>query len=131
MSTNPRQRRNLKKKIIILISLLGILGFTVYCLNLFIVSKKTLFISPVGKVSDDKAFVEKVLKTNGILFSDIILSNNYYLVTIKNSGQVKLSRSKNISEQIASLQRMLREFTIEGKPFKVIDLRFSEPVISF
>jgi hypothetical protein len=54
-----------------------------------------------------------------------------YSVNIPNNGQVILSGDKDINSQIASLQRILIQLTIEGKTFKNIDFRFSEPTISF
>jgi hypothetical protein len=131
MSTNPRKQKKLKKVIIAYIFLLGVLGFVLYILYIFIFLRKPLFISPMGKINMDKTSVEKIFKKNGILFSGITLADDYYMVNIQNNGQIKLSQNKDINQQIASLQRILRELTIEGKSFKSIDFRFSEPIISF
>jgi hypothetical protein len=130
MSINPRRKRHLKQKIVAYIFLLGMLGFVVYLLNAYIISTKPLYINPIGKAGLNQASVEKILQDNGILFSSIT-SSDYYSINIQNNGQVKLSKTKNFREQVASLQRILRELTIEGKQFKSIDFRFSEPIISF
>jgi len=42
-----------------------------------------------------------------------------------------ISSKKNIDEQISSLQRILRELTIDDRPFKSIDFRFEKPVVEF
>ena len=131
MSTNPRQQRHFKKKIVGYIFLLGILGFITFFLNVFIISKKPLFISPMGRTDINKVSIEKTLRDNGILFSEVVSSECCYVFNIQNNGQIKLSRAKDIHEQIASLQRILRELTIEGKSFKSIDFRFLGPIISF
>lgn len=86
----------------------------------------------MGENNIDTENVQKVLKDNNILFSQVlVLSDLSYEVTIPNNGQVRLSSQKNINKQITSLQRILRELTIEGKQFKIIDFRFDEPIISF
>jgi len=131
MSTNPRTQRHLKRKIATCLVLVVVLGLTIFLLNFFISLRKPLFISPIGKLDTNMVLVEKLLKDNKIQFSAITEQSNYYLISIQNNGQVKISQNKNIIEQVTSLQRILRELTIEGKPFKSIDFRFSEPIISF
>lgn len=86
----------------------------------------------MGASNSDRAKVEKILKDKNILFSQVfVLSDSSYMVNIPNNGQVRLSSQKNIDNQISSLQRILRELTIEGKPFKSIDFRFEEPIVSY
>jgi hypothetical protein len=131
MSTNPRRQNRLKKVIFKYILLLSILFFALYFLNVFVFSRKPLFISPMGQAGMSISSLEKTLKGKNILLSKITSADDYYEVNIQNNGQVKLSKSKDINQQIASLQRILRELTIEGKSFRSIDFRFSEPIISF
>lgn len=91
-----------------------------------------MFISPLSKANTpDLVSVEKILKDKNISYTEVTSSNNSYLVSIQDNGQVILSQEKDISSQIASLQRILLQLTIEGKPFKGIDFRFLEPTISF
>ena len=132
MLQKKREKNSLKKKLTVYISLLIILGLLVVFINLFLQSKNSSYISPLGKSNIDRSRVEKILKDNNILFSQVlILADSSYGVNISNNGQVKLSSQKDIKKQITSLQRILRELTIEGKPFKNIDFRFEEPIISF
>ncbi len=131
MLTNPRRQKHFKIKFAAYILFLGILGVAVFYLNAFILSRKPLFISPIGKVSTDLSSVKKILKDNNISFSEVTLSDDSYLVDISDNGQVKLSQDKDMTSQISSLQRILNQLTIEGKPFKRMDFRFSEPIISF
>lgn len=131
MSINPRRKKHFKKKFVAYIFLLGILIVLGYYFNSFLISRKPLFISPIGKVGTSKSYVEKILKDNNIPFSEVILSDYSYLVKIQNNGQIMFSQDKDIVKQIASLQRILIQLTIDGKPFKSIDFRFSEPIISF
>lgn len=131
MSINPRAQRHFKKKITTYIILVVALSLAIFLVNFSVSLRNSLFVSPIGKVNTDIALVEKFLKDNRIQFSEIIQQGNYYVINIRNNGQVKISQDKDLSEQITSLQRILRELTIEGKPFKSIDFRFSEPIISF
>ncbi|MBI2613640.1 MAG: hypothetical protein HYW62_02615 [Candidatus Levybacteria bacterium] len=132
MLQSPRQRNSFKKKIGVYISLLIVLGFLFFLANLFFQTKSSSFISPLGTSNVDKSKVEKILKDNNIAFSGIVvLEDASYGISIPNNGQVRLSSQKNINKQVASLQRILRELTIEGKPFKNIDFRFEEPIISY
>lgn len=132
MSIKPRQRKSPKKKILIFILLLVFLaGFNFFLYSSFIANSSS-FISPLGKSNMDNGKLKQLLKNSNIEFSDIlVMSDSSYVVNIPNNGQVKLSSQKDIAKQVSSLQRILRELTIEGKPFKSIDFRFNEPVILF
>ncbi len=124
-----RSNRIFRKKIktIFLFELFLFLGFFIYVIFSL---KNQQLISPLGK-SENSAKIEKILKEKNISFSSIAFFDSSYVINIQNNGQVKLSSQKNIDNQIASLQRILRALTIEDKTFKSIDLRFKEPVISF
>jgi hypothetical protein len=129
-----KRKRHFNKKFAIYILAIITLGISAYLLNNFFVSRNPLYISPVGKIDIDNTSLERILKQNNINYSSVIFSGNFYLINIKNNGnngQIKLSCDKDIHEQITSLQRILRELTIEGKLFKSIDFRFSEPIIMF
>ena len=132
MLQKPRGRKSFKTKLTGYILLLTILSFAILLINSLLLSGKPLFVSPMGKNNVDTKKVEKILKDNNILFSQVLaLSDSSYRVIILNNGQVKLSSKKDIIHQIASLQRILIQLTIEGKPFESIDFRFEEPIISF
>jgi hypothetical protein len=131
MSINPRKLKYFKRKFAAYIVLLGILGGAIFVLNTFFTSSEPLFISPIGKTNIDLAFVEKILKDKNILFSQASLSDYSYLINIQNNGQVRLSQNKDVDKQISSLQKILRELTIEGRSFKSIDFRFEEPIVAF
>ncbi len=131
MLTDQRRQRTFKKKIITCIFLLA-LFFLFYSFYSFFFSRKVLFVSPMGKSNSDRTKVEKILRDKNILFSQVfVLADSSYMINISDNVQVRLSSQKNIDNQISSLQRILRELTIEGKSFKNIDFRFSEPIISF
>lgn len=52
-----------------------------------------------------------------------------YTVFLKNGGEVILSSKKDLTSQVSSLQLLINRLTIEGKSFKRLDLRFTNPVI--
>lgn len=132
MYTNPRRQKSFRKKLIIYVPLFAVLGFFIFFLNSFFLSNKPLLTSPLGKINSDIAMVEKSLKEKNISFSQILsLSDSTYVINISNNGQVKLSKTLDIDKQITSLQRILVALTIQDKPFKNIDFRFEEPIISF
>lgn len=131
MFINSKRQNFFKKKLIIYVFLLVVLGCIIVFLNSFFL-RKPLFISPLGRMNSDVAMVEKSLREKNIAFSQVLaLSDFTYIIYISNNGQVKLSQTKNIGKQIASLQRILIALTIEGKLFKSIDFRFKEPIVSF
>lgn len=130
MFIKPKRKR-FRRRIISYIFLLVILGILAFFLNKFFISRKETIISPLSKPGIDLVSVERILKDNDIAFSAVTALDSSYLVNIPNNGQVILSGDKDINSQIASLQRILIQLTIEGKTFKNIDFRFSEPTISF
>ena len=132
MFRKSRQSKSFKKKIFFYIFLLGAIIILIFFINLVFNSKDTLFISPLGKSNIDSANVGKILKGKNIAFSSVIvLSDSSFMIGILNNGQVRLSSQKDLEKQISSLQRILEELTIEGKPFKSIDFRYSEPILAF
>ena len=132
MSIEIRNKKSFRKRFINYIFFLIILSCLAYFLNFLFFSKRLLFISPLGKVNVNEEIIKDALKKNNILFSQIVVLQDFsYEIDISNNGKVRFSPAKNIDQQITSLQRIQKELTIEGKSFKNIDFRFSEPVISF
>ena len=132
MFAKRRQRRSIKKVTVYFLStiLLCIFFFVIYVI---ISMNKPLFISPIGENTNLKiASLQKVLKNSNILFSSIAIATDLsYVIILTGGEQIDLSKDKNINEQVSSLQRILRELTIEEKAFKSIDFRFEKPVIVF
>lgn len=94
-------------------------------------ANKPLFISPLASDIQKKAFsLEKLLTDSDIEFSSVVFrSPSTYLVKLKEDGEAILSVNKDFKEQIASLQAVIKQLTIEGKRFVKIDFRFDKPVI--
>jgi len=68
---------------------------------------------------------------NALSFTAISSSSDAYFITLKEGEEIIFSAKKDIEQQIASLQLIMKHFTIEGKLFKRIDFRFDNPVVTF
>lgn len=126
------RKKSFKRKLTGYILLLTIAAVIIFSVNSFFSSSNHSFISPLGKTNIDKSGVEKSLNNYGIKFSEVVvLSDSSYIVSISSNGQVRFSSQKNIDKQVSSLQRIVKQLTIEGKSFKSIDFRFNESIVSF
>ena len=130
MLPNKRKTHKLRKWVILYFLFLMFLGLLVvfyYFLNFL---SHPLFVSPVIKGGSQSSDLEKKLKASKIPFSSIeFTSDSFYVITLNQGGKILVSSKKNINRQISSLQRILRELTIEGRVFKSIDFRFEKPVV--
>lgn len=87
------------------------------------------YISPLVRENID---LEKKLKDAKIAFSSVDHdSDSSYIITLTQGIKIRISSNKNLDVQVSSLQRMLRELTIEGRQIKSIDFRFEKPVVEF
>jgi len=92
--------------------------------------KKTVVINPVIKNVDiDRSKIGELLLDSGIPFFSISFVQNYFDIELKDAGKVYVSSTKDLGIQISSLQSILKQLTINGKGFKLIDFRFDKPVI--
>ena len=130
MLQRERQIKSFKKKIFYVLFLILLVFVSLFIYSNFIV-KRQIYISPLGKGNLQAVNAENLLRESKIPFNNFISSDSSYQIALENNGWVKFSSQKDLKNQISSLQRILRELTIEGKPFKSIDFRFSEPIISF
>jgi len=132
MSIERRKARKFRKKLFLMLSYFLLLGLLIASYYLFNYFKKAVIINPLQEQSISNIDLEKRLKNAQISFSSIVLeSDSAYIISLTQGGKAIVSSKKNIDEQISSLQRILRELTIEGKPFKIIDFRFEKPVVEF
>ena len=127
---NPRSLR--KAAIFIFVSSIIIL----VCLSILFIPRflfeKPVVISPVVKSANTyNPNIERLLTDANIQYSFVNLASDYYDIELKDSGKVYLSSKKNIGIQISSLTAILKQLTINGKRFNLIDFRFDKPVIVF
>ena len=132
MSVNIRRAHKVRKKLFwysLFLLFLGLLIVSYYIFNFF---NRSLFVSPLAEGGSQSLDLEKKLKDAKIPFSSIdYSSDSSYVITDSLGHKIMISSEKNIDSQISSLQRILRELTIEGRPFKSIDFRFEKPVVEF
>lgn len=60
-----------------------------------------------------------------------IIGQDMLVFNLKDSKKIIFSNSKNKETQDYQLELIIKQFKIEGKEFKKIDLRFEKPVITF
>lgn len=132
MKHGLRKNNHGKKKVLIAFLFFILLSSTLAGFFYFqFWAKKPLFISPLASDIQKKAFgLEKLLTDSDIEFSSVVFrSPSTYLVKLKEDGEAILSVNKDFKEQIASLQAVIKQLTIEGKRFVKIDFRFDKTVI--
>lgn len=75
--------------------------------------------------------IENELKRQKIDFKEIDTSNgSVFYIILADKQEVVIAGDKDIPTQIASLQFIYNQLTMEGKEFKRLDLRFDKPVIT-
>lgn len=110
-------------------SFLGLICLAILFYSIFLMRKEPV-ISPLAVLKKlDAPNMKKLLTNANISYSFIDMASDYYDITLKDGGKIYISSKKNIEAQISSLQAMLKQLTIDGKGFKLIDFRFDKPVI--
>ena len=128
---NRKQVKLFKKvKIIFGILILIIIGINIYLVDKIIFFKKPLFVSPLSGVGFSKnPSFENKLKKAKIDYTDLKINGNLYQFEVKGEGLVIMTPTKNIDQQISSLQLILKNLKIKGIRFKSLDFRYDKPVI--
>ena len=121
------------KRFLFFILLILVLMVSIILFSRALWIRKPLFVSPVtviNSISSEK--VEKLLVSADIRFSSVSLAaDSSYVIKLSDGGEVVLSSKKDIAKQIASLQQILKQLTIEGIGFKRLDFRFDKPVVEY
>jgi len=76
-------------------------------------------------------FIEKLKEINLTALTIDIKGQDMLVFNLINGQQVVFSNSKDKSVQDYQLELIVRQFKVEGKEFKKVDLRFDKPIISF
>ncbi|MBI2034536.1 MAG: hypothetical protein HYT11_02265 [Candidatus Levybacteria bacterium] len=135
-----RNKRKGKKKLILYI--VCILSVIFGLLLLTFRPKELQLISPVPSqqvilgsieknVIDRQQETKSMLQAATIVFSTVTSSQSSIIIKLDGGADAILSDEKDISEQVSSLQGILSRLTMEGKKFRLLDLRFSKPIIQF
>ncbi len=136
-----KKRARLRLKIIFFLTYILVLALFVFGLFRFLRSffDNYQVINPLsqnsGVVCGGKTFakvyndLEQSLKENRIDFVSISkYGDSAYLVRIAKDKEVIFSQKLQASRQVSSLQLIQSRLTIEGKDFKRLDFRFSNPI---
>lgn len=75
-------------------------------------------------------FLQRILDLNMKVENIDIDGQNMILFKL-NEQSIFFSTEKDENKQIYELQTIIRQFKIEGKKFKVLDLRFDKPIVTF
>jgi len=76
-------------------------------------------------------FVEKLKEINLTVLTIDIKGQDMLVFNLIDAKQIVFSNNKDINTQNYQLELIIKQFKIEGKDFKKIDLRFDKPIISF
>lgn len=143
-------RRIVKRKTkAIVFSILFIISFLVvsfFSVKLFVILRGHTFFKSTQFFQEDKIISPKIesfeiqkirskIEEMNIQINSFEISSKTAVLTlrVKNGPIVLFSDSKDINEQLSSLQLIMRRLTIDGgslKPSK-IDLRFRNPIVTF
>lgn len=89
-------------------------------------------INPLSYFNDKRTEeVALLLAKKKINYLSIKNNSDSFNVFLKDNSQIIISKNKELSLQIDSLQLILNRLTIEGKRFKSLDFRFDKPIISY
>lgn len=117
-----------------------IIGFLIFValgvaviITYFIYTNSTTFLNPlaINKNSPKIKIEDKLNEKNIKYIRSSLESGDSLEVELKDGGKIIFSTKKDIEKQVASLQLMLSRLTIEGKRLKILDFRYSNPVVSF
>lgn len=108
-------------------------------MGLFVQKGEPLFASPLPDTDADKTIessqsvseeTKELLKQKSIEFSSLSeAKGKSYVIKLKEGGEVIITDEKDLGEQLASLQRIVAQLTMEGKKLKRLDLRFDRPIL--
>lgn len=92
----------------------------------------TIMFNPVADAQKDTG-IAKILRINNITYSDLEYSagGSTITFTIPKGPHVILSGSKDITDQVELLVKIIRKLGIENKNPTTINLQYSRPIVKF
>ena len=132
--SKPKQIKRVKAaKILtsILLLLFIIIAINKVCLSLKsnTTKNKPTLIKPVPDLTfEDK--IKNIFNSSQINVLRISQLNNSDYEVLNNKGlKILITKTKDLKNQLTSLQLILERFRIEGRQLKKVDLRFKNPII--
>ena len=131
--TKKEKKKASRKKIGLLLIILGLFFLSISALLLNVLSKDRQFLSPLaGNQKSVDLRLEDELRKREIKYLSF-QTNEDLTLTIKldGNGDVIIDTRKEISNQLSSLQLILGQLKIEGKTFSRLDFRYDKPFIAY
>lgn len=131
LQTKKEKKRFKRKRFSLFLFFLGYIILLLSGLSYIITHKffPDALVSPISKKQQKS--VSSSLDAKKIPYESVEKFDDYYLVKIKDNGEVLISDRKSIEDQVSSLQLITSRLKIEGKKFKRLDFRFDKTVIQF
>jgi len=136
MQKSIRKKRTAFRRIIIVYTSFVVILIGIFALlNSNKLSFGTPLVSPLALKNTpnkivDQSTLEHMLTQQKIKYKKVsAASGASYVVELEDGSEVIFSSSKDSAYQLSSLQLILSRFTIEGKRFSRLDLRFDNPII--
>lgn len=124
-----RRTRALIQRVILtgFLSLLAII-------SAFFLAHKESVLSPqpvlsMSTVSDPQGLIQHALEKQRLTPKSIVRKDGAIIVTLEENQEIIMAENGDIERELASLQLITRQLTMEGKRFVRVDLRFDKPVI--
>ena len=129
--TKKQKKTAYKKRLGLLLIFIGLLFVNLVLIYATFLEKPKPIVSPLSKnqMSSTKQ-IEMALKERNIEYVSISTQKDTtYLIKLK-EGEVILDPSKNVDQELSSLQLILSQLKIEGKTLKRLDFRYEKPIIT-
>lgn len=97
--------------------------------NPLAITKATII--PTPTTNPQTTLTQLLQQANIATTSITIASDSSLLVILPTKQEIIFSPTKDIAQQISSLQLITKQLTIEGRRFTSVDLRFDNPVVAF
>lgn len=88
-------------------------------------------LSPIIEISLKEILLNQIKSLDQDLAGEISEEDNFFAVVLSRGTKIFFPKKENLEFELASLQLILGNIKIEGKWPRIIDLRFSKPIIKF
>ena len=131
--TKKQKREASKKRFGILLIFIGLFAINAMLVYSAFIEKPEPLLNPLSKdQTSSVSQLEKLLKDKKIQYKYVATQKNLsYLIKLQSNGEVIIDPSKNIDQQLSSLQLILSQLKIEGKTLKRLDFSYQKPIITF
>jgi len=130
--TKKEKKKASKRRLGILLIFVALLLLNFTLVYAAFIQKPAPIVSPLSKNQvSSNSLVEKKLKEKGISYTSFDTEKDLsYKIKLRSGGEVIIDPSKNIDQQLSSLQLILSQLKIEGKALKRLDFRYQKPIIT-